>query len=210
MKRYFLIFVLLNIVVFNTNAQIRINIDSLEISRVSLIYIPPPFVIFSFPDFWRLGPDAIFHLSITNTTDTFVPINYHEWIFGYFYSYQGRTYNSDFFSFELLATPEPFLRVLLIPEETFSFILTDNALLDLDVRRNKKDDDYDFSKEMLEILPTIRVYAISPDRQIFFSDQPQQIVIKKKEDNEEGYKDVLNVKKFLKKLYKTSIKYSRH
>jgi hypothetical protein len=147
------------------------------------------------------GPNGIFHLTITNETDTFLPINYNEWIFGYFYSYKGKAYNSDFYTF--MEMQQPFIRRLLLSGETFSFILKDDVLLDVNIRRNKKDGDYDFSKEMLEVIPTIRVYAISPDRKIFFSDAPKHIVIKKNEtikNSEYEYNDVLNVRKFLKKL----------
>jgi len=216
MKRFLLILVLLNIVVFNTNAQIRINIDSLELSQISVtLHNPRPgsFMNLGFGSLLNMGPTVIFHISITNKTDTFVPINYHEWIFGYFYSYQGKTDNFDFLISDYTGWKAPFIRILLVSKEDFQFSIGKLALLGYHARKNKTDDDYNFSKEMLEILPTIRVYAISPDRKIFFSDTPKHIVIKKNEpikDSNYEYKDVLNVKKFLKKLSKTSVKYSRH
>jgi hypothetical protein len=190
---------LLGIIIFHANSQIQIRIDSLELSQIS-VTLPKGFSTSVFGSHLNTGPSAVFHLSIINQTDTFVPINYNEWIFGYFYLYQGKTENVDLFSMGYISWNEPFVRKLLIPKETYSFKLEKWILLDYHARKNKNDDDLDYTEKMLEIIPTIRVYAISPDRQIFFSDQPKKIMIKKKDTNEKGYNDVLNVRKFLKKL----------
>jgi len=203
MKKYLLILVFLSIVIFDAHSQIQIRIDSLELRQIS-ITLPKNFSKSDFGSFLDMGPDAIFHLSITNETDTFVPINYNEWIFGYFYSYQGKTFNSEFITFCFgMGMNEPFIRVLMIPGETFPFSLNEPILLGYPIRKNKNADDFDYSKKMLEIIPTIRAYAISPDRQLFISDQPKSIVIKTKSNastEKDGYKDILNVKRFLKKL----------
>ena len=188
--------------VFCVYAQIQIHIDSLELRQIS-VTLPNNFSTTVFGSCLDIGPDATFYISITNKTDTFVSMNYNEWSFGYFYFYQEKTYNSKFSSglnLYCIADNEPFVRVLLIPEEMFPFTLRESFLLDYDVRKNKKEEDYDYAKEMLEIIPTIRVYAISPCGKIFFSNQPKHIVIKKKESTEKGYKDILNIKRFLKKL----------
>jgi len=200
MNKSFLILVFLSIVAFDAHSQIQIRIDSLELRQIS-VTLPKNFSKSDFGSYLNTGPDAFFHLSITNETDTFVPINYNDWIFGYFYSYQGRTFNSEFYDY--IHWNEPFIRVLMIPGETFSFKLKKFMLLGYHARKNKNDDDFDYSKKMLEIIPTIRVYAISPDRQLFISDQPKSIVIKTKSNastEKDGYKDILNVKRFLKKL----------
>ena len=67
-----------------------------------------------------------------------------------------------------------------------------------DIRKDKKN--FNYTKEMLEIVPSIRVYAISPDNNIFISDKYKNIIIEKKESKEKGYEDILNIPNFLEKL----------
>lgn len=192
MKRYLFIFIFLIITTFCANSQIRISIDTLFLKQISVI-IPQDFSESIFDSFLDTGPEAIFYISITNQSDSFLPIHYNDWTFGYFYSYKGKTYNSNFFSFG-----EPFTYRLLIPGETLSYYYKESILLCYDIRKDKKN--FNYTKEMLEIVPSIRVYAISPDNNIFISDKYKNIIIEKKESKEKGYEDILNIPNFLEKL----------
>ncbi|MDR1346767.1 MAG: hypothetical protein LBK03_08730 [Bacteroidales bacterium] len=168
----------------------------MALSQISVV-LSKDFSKSTFDSFLDTGPNAIFYITITNECDTFFPINYCEWSFGCFYSYKGKTYVLKHVPF-----PEPpFIRVLFAPKETFSFSWYKSILLYYDIRENKKQEDYDYAKKMLDIIPTIRVYAISPDGNIYFSDSYKNIIIRKNE-NQENYKDILNVDKFLKRLSK--------
>jgi len=180
MKNLVLILLFFNVIKADISAQIRVALDTLKLSQISVV-LPKNFSRTTFDSFLTTGPDAEFCISITNKSDSLFMVYYDEWVFGCFYSYKKKTYESVFVTFK-----EPFVNRWLMPDEIFLFKLKECIFLDYETRVKENEEDYDYTEEMLEIIPTIRVYAISPDKKLFISDQCKNIVITKKESDEKG------------------------
>ncbi len=175
-----------------TFAQLKIEIDTLVISNISCI-LAKDFSKRHFDSFLDTGPDGKFYISITNESNTFQLIEYREWEFGYIFCYDNK-----FYTFQFISLIDPFTRVLLKPQEKFSFSFYCEILLCSDFFKNN---DTNFSNEMIEIIPTIRVYGISKNKNLFFSNIFRNLRINKKPNTDE-YQDNLNTKRFLRKLSK--------
>ncbi len=193
MKKYLLIFFLFYII-WQGNAQIQISIDSIKLNNIACL-LSKDFSKYNYDTFFDTGPSGIFWISIKNLSDTMMIINYNELKLGYLYYYKGKLYHATFNTLQ-----DPFARLLLLPDEIYSIKFNEAIILNSEIFKRYSNN---YSQEMIDILPTIRVYCIDKNNKIYFSDKYKNIIIKKYQEIE-GYKDVLNINSFLRKLRKKS------
>ena len=177
---------------YNVSSQISIEIDSIAIGSISYsvtkLCKEKPMI----EGLWD-GPRGIFYISIINTSEEFISLDYEQLKFGYLFFFNNTLYHNGLFTFI-----PPFKRVGLLPEEKISFNFYPSLILDCSIRKEGK---YDYSQEMLKIIPTLRVFTFSNDiKKFMFSDKPKEIVLRDGGEREGCYKDDLNKKKFLRKL----------
>lgn len=155
-KKNIKLFLLFVFCIATSDAQISVFVDSIKIYSANIKIKKG--VDKHFRTDLSGGPTAIFHISICNESDQLVSLNYDSISFGYMFYFNGNIRIKQLFQFV-----HSFEEISLLPQETVTLSFLPAHLITMDAY---KENDYNYSRYIANILPSVKCFIIINNRLI--------------------------------------------